>query len=198
MSDQKLPQKDDPKDYETIRMIETDLEDTLDKNRIVKNEVVKRDEVILSASMVKYCICLVSSFMILLSVSLISFALMFNKMIEINSNSEIDDIFTSKPVPEVKPTDLTIKITSTTQLTTTTTTTTTPTTKTSTTSSTPPMITTSLPFTTLDYSESKTFGESLWESDSSSDSNRYYVYDSSDFDWSDLWSDSSSNFTYTS
>ena len=32
------------------------------------------------------------------------------------------------------------------------------------------MITTSLPFTTLDYSESKTFGESLWESDSSSDS----------------------------
>ena len=110
MSSTKLSNGDDPKDYETIKMIESNLENTPDTNEIKKTEVIKRDEIILSVSMVKYFICLVSSFMILLSVSIITFAFLFNKMTVFNSYSDKDDIFVSKPLPKVKSADSTVKL----------------------------------------------------------------------------------------
>ena len=164
MSSTKLSNGDDPKEYETIRMIETNLENSPDTNEIKKTEVIKRDEIILSVSMVKYFICLVSSFMILLSVSIITFTFLFNKMTVFNSYSDMDDIFVSKPLSKVKLAVPTVKLTTTTTSTTTKTTRSTATT----TSSSPPMITTSLPFTTLDYSESKTLGESDFSSEDDS------------------------------
>ena len=86
ISDKNLPQTDDPKEYETIRMIETYLENTPDTNGMGKKEVIKREEIILSVSMVKYFICLVSSFMTLLSVSIISFTFLFHMMNAIKRN----------------------------------------------------------------------------------------------------------------
>ena len=92
MSSTRLSNGDGPKDYETIRMIETNLENTPDTNEIKKTKVIKRDEFILSVSMVKYFICLVSSFMTLLSVSFVSFTFLFHMMNAINSNADMDDI----------------------------------------------------------------------------------------------------------
>ena len=154
-------------------MIETYLESTPDTNGMGKKEVIKREEIILSVSMVMYFICLVSIFMILLSVSIVSFTFLFYIM----------NAF--KPLPKIKLADLTVKLRKTTTSTST---------KTTATSLSPPKITTSLSITTLDYSESKTFGESF--SDFSSDDSN--VSDPSDLDWSDLWNDSSSSFTDTS
>ena len=130
------------KEYETIRMIKTYLENTPDTNGMGKTEVIKREEIILSVSMMKYFICLVLSFMILLSVLFVSFTFLFHMM--------------KSAAPTVKLT----------------TTTTSTTTKTTTTSLSPPTIINSLPFTTLDYSESKTFGGSFsdFSSDDSNDS----------------------------
>ena len=110
MSSTKLSNGDDPKDYETIRMIETNLENCPNINGNGKTEIIKRDEIIVSVSMAKYFICLVSSFMILLSVSIVTFAFLFKKMTVFNSYSDMDDIFVPKPLPKVKSADSTVKL----------------------------------------------------------------------------------------
>ena len=91
-------------------MIETNLENCPNINGNGKTEIIKRDEIIVSVSMAKYFICLVSSFMILLSVSIVTFAFLFKKMTVFNSYSDMDDIFVPKPLPKVKSADSTVKL----------------------------------------------------------------------------------------